>query len=168
MGIFAVDVDVLAEYSDLVSESWLRIVAEKSLAAESQQSGTRVSVIITNDDVVRNLNKRHRGLDENTDVLAFSFKHEGHYYGEEEILVEPDLDFALPPGEEMSIGEIIISYPQACRQAQENGIRGELGMLVAHGVLHLLGYTHEDAAEEANMDAKTVHIITRAKEFSQE
>ena len=61
---------------------------------------THVSVVIADDEVVRELNRQHRGLDENTDVLSFSFTHEGEYYGEEERdKSETDIDFVLPPSE---------------------------------------------------------------------
>ncbi len=168
MGVFVVSVEVLDDYSGLVSSEWLLSVAEQTLAIESQRSGTKLSVIVTDDDVVRSLNKRHRGLDENTDVLAFSFDHEGHYYGEgEQAPVGPDIDFVLPPGEENSLGEVIISYPQARRQAREGDVKGELGVLVAHGVLHLLGHDHEDAADKAVMDGITAEVMTRAGGSSQ-
>jgi probable rRNA maturation factor len=164
MGVYAVSVEVLGEYDDLVSGEWLLGVAEQALAVQSQESGTRLSVIVTDDEVVRSLNKRHRGLDENTDVLAFSFNHQGHYYGEgEPPAAGQDLDFVLPPGDEGTLGEVIISYPQALRQAREGDIERELGVLVAHGVLHLLGLDHEDPADEAVMERITAEVLARAR-----
>ena len=115
-------------------------------------------------DVVRELNRQHRGLDENTDVLSFSFAHEGEYYGEEERGAPgADFHFVLPPGEndDRSLGEVIISYPQTIRQAEASGhpVERELTILLVHGVLHLLGYDHEVPDDEAMMKAATARAM---------
>ena len=74
-----------------------------------------------------------------------------------------DFDFVLPPGEneDVSLGEIIISYPQTCRQAEQAGhpVGQELTVLLVHGVLHLLGYDHEEPDDEAVMKAATARAM---------
>ena len=134
------------------------------LESESCDPHTQVSVVIADDDVVRELNLQHRGLDENTDVLSFSFTHEGEYYGEEDRSArETDIDFVLPPTEsnDASLGEIIISYPQTRRQAERDGhpVDRELTVLLVHGVLHLLRYDHEEPDDEAVMKAATARAM---------
>ena len=134
------------------------------MESESCDPNTHVSVVIADDEVVRELNREHRGLDEDTDVLSFSFTHEGEYYGEEERAVpEPDIAFVLPPSEndDTALGEIIISYPQTCRQAEQAGhaVGQELTVLLVHGVLHLLGYDHEEPDDEAVMKAATARAM---------
>ena len=156
MNAFRVDVQIFDEFAKVVSESQVLEAVTAPLESESCDPDTHVSVVIADDDVVRELNLRHRGLDENTDVLSFSFTHEGEYYGEEErIAPGADFDFVLPPGEndDTSLGEIIISYPQTCRQAEQAGhpVEQELTVLLVHGVLHLLGYDHEEPDDEAVM-----------------
>ncbi len=155
MSSFDVSVRVLEEFDGLVKDLWLRQIVEAALAAESQRADAKISVVIAGDDVVRTLNKRHRGLDEITDVLSFSFTHQGEYYGERGAAPESDLklDFVVPPGEELTLGEVIISYPQAQRQAEQSGhsVEMELAVLLTHGVLHLLGHDHEGAEEQAAM-----------------
>ena len=73
----------------------------------------------------------------------------------------------LPPTEndDASLGEIIISYPQTCRQAEQAGhpVGQELTVLLVHGVLHLLGYDHEEPDDEAVMMAATARAM-RANE----
>ena len=61
------------------------------------------------------------------------------------------------------MGEIVISYPQAVRQAREGKkpIRSEIALLIVHGVLHLLGYDHMDPREESAMWAKQDEVLTR-------
>ena len=61
------------------------------------------------------------------------------------------------------MGEIVISYPQAARQAREGKrlIRAEMALLIVHGVLHLLGYDHADAQQESHMWARQDEVLTR-------
>ena len=83
---------------------------------------------------MRALNAEHRELDEVTDVLAFPMD------GVDE----------LPPGLERQLGDVVICFEQAERQAGEAGVelRAEVRTLVVHGLLHLLGHDHEADAGE--------------------
>ena len=67
-----------------------------------------------------------------------------------------ELNRQFPPGEPSPLGEVIISFPQTIRQAQErNGpVEQELALLIIHGVLHLVGYDHMEPEDEAQMQAK--------------
>ena len=163
MGSFDVRVQVLEDFDGLLSEGWLTDVAERALAVGLADSEASLGLVIAGDEVVRELNRTHRGLDESTDVLAFSFAHQGEYYGEVGRANEPEKDvtFVLPPEESVSLGEVIISYPQARRQAVTAGhpLEKELAVLVAHGVLHLLGYDHLDPGEEAAMENLESEVI---------
>ncbi len=124
-----------------------------------------VSIVIADDATVRDLNSRYRGLDENTDVLSFAFGHQGEYYGEAGPVYElsDDAGFVTPPGAVSGLGEVIVSYPQMARQAQESGhsLEREMAHLVAHGVLHLLGYDHMEAEDEAIMKAKESNVLAQ-------
>ena len=144
------------EFENVVSESLVLRAVSAAMESESCEPHTHISVVIADDEAVRELNRQHRGLDENTDVLSFSFKHEGEYYGEDERDArETNVDFVLPPieNDDASLGEIIISYPQTSRQAEEAGhsAEQELTVLLVHGVLHLLGYDHEEQDDEVVM-----------------
>ena len=163
---FQIDVQIFDEFENVVSESNVLEAVIAALESESCDPDTHVSVVIADDDVVRELNRQHRGLNENTDVLSFSFTHEGEYYGEEERDDrETGFDFVLPPSESdgTSLGEIIISYPQTCRQAEQAGhpVEQELTVLLVHGVLHLLGYDHEEPDDEVAMKAATSRAMRR-------
>lgn len=123
----------------------------------------QVSLLLTDDAVVRELNRQYRGRDATTDVLSFSAQHGGHWQGDDGVSGDGDDDsdgdgddaFPLPDGELPPWGEIVISLPQAIRQANAAGVplRRELALLLVHGALHLLGYDHYDAAERAEMQA---------------
>ena len=161
---FQIDVQVFDEFANVVSDGQVLGAVTAALESESCDPDTHVSVVIADDDVVRELNRQHRGLDENTDVLSFSFTHEGEFYGEEERSAPgADFDFVLPPSEndDTSLGEIIISYPQTLRQAEQAGrpVEQELTVLLVHAVLHLLGYDHEEPDDEAVMNEATARAM---------
>ncbi len=151
-----------------MSEKWLRQVADCTLALEQAESKGALSVVVADDDTVRSLNSGHRGLDETTDVLSFSFSHQGEYYGGEKPLSEwpGDAAFVLPPGEDAGLGEVIISYPQAVRQASESGhgVKRELALLLTHGILHLLGHDHVRPDEEDAMKATETRVLEQLTE----
>ena len=97
----------------------VRRIVEAALLAEDAENG-RVSIVLSNDKFIKELNAKYRGVDEPTDVLAFSFE------------------------EEEDLGEIIISIPTCLKQAAEYGhsLEEELALLLVHGTLHLLSYDH--------------------------
>ena len=160
-----VSVQVFEAFEHLVSGDWLRRVARSTLAVEGTASPatggqSALGIVMADDEAVRALNRKHRGLDETTDVLAFPFHRQDEYYGQGSS--EPDAgEFILPPGEEAGLGEVIVSYPQALRQAEHAGHSPdrELALLVAHGVLHLLGHDHAEADEEAEMKEKEAAVL---------
>ncbi len=153
---FQVSLQVEDEFQDAVSEAWLKSVAEQTLVAGGAATDTTVGVAIAGDELVRELNQRHRGLDETTDVLSFSFDHQGQYYGDDRPPDDPaeSSAFVLPPEAPGTLGDVIISYPQAQRQAAEAGhsVDQELAVLLAHGILHLMGHDHESPEEETAMN----------------
>ena len=126
-----------------------------------------VSIYFSDDDYVQNLNHQYRGLNEVTDVLSFSNDFEGQYYGDQldlrEGLIEED--FVIPENFQDYLGDIVISFPQACRQSIENHVDlvDELMKLVAHGILHLLGFDHENISEELEMNSISDTIISLVK-----
>ena len=160
-----IDISVDEPYQQELSEVWLRTVMEAALA-EALPVGepAQVGLVVTDDKTVQELNRQFRGLDEVTDVLSFSASHSGHWEGDPqesdeaspESVDSEELNFVLPPGEPSPLGEVIISFPQTIRQAQErNGpVEQELALLIIHGVLHLVGYDHMEPEDEAQMQAK--------------
>jgi probable rRNA maturation factor len=100
-----------------------------------------ISLHLVGDETIRALNAEHRARDAATDVLSFP-------------LYEPG--FVLPPGEPVHLGDVVVSYPRAVAQADEYGhsVEREVAYLVAHGVLHVLGYDHEQEPERRRMRQK--------------
>ena len=158
-----IDISVDEPFADEVSESWLHSVMEHALVqALAPDEGGQVSLLITDDETVKELNRDYRGLDETTDVLSFSANHAGPWEGEDFPVPDPassddsPFDFVLPPDELSPIGEVIISYPQTQRQAWERKepVERELALLIIHGVLHLVGYDHQEPDDTVAMQAR--------------
>jgi probable rRNA maturation factor len=102
---------------------------------------TEVSVRVTTDEEIHRLNHQYRGVDRPTDVLSFSFVED-----------MPDASHPRQPdGVPVQLGEVILAFPYALRQAADLGypVETELAWLTIHGALQLAGYTHDtdDAAE---------------------
>lgn len=144
-------------FDGLVDTGWLETVVQAGLASVEIAGDSEVSLLITGDETVRALNSCHRGLDEITDVLSFSAEHPGHWEGDGDgpQEQEPGELFVLPPGIPRPLGEIIVSWPQAERQAAERGADPvqELAHLVVHGALHLVGHDHAEPEETSRMQA---------------
>jgi probable rRNA maturation factor len=106
------------------------------LAHEQVSGDVSLSLLLTDDEQMRQLNRDFAGLDEPTDVLSF-----------------PVGDEMMPEELAGYLGDIAISMMKAERQAKKGGhtVTAELQLLVVHGVLHLLGYDHYDAEEKAAM-----------------
>ncbi len=129
----------------------LREAIETTLDFEDFQNVCEVSVTFTDNDGIRELNKKFREIDKPTDVLSFPlFDYEG--------------DCEEPPIDEMisNLGDIVISLERANEQADEFGhsFKREVAFLTVHSMLHLLGYDHERSEEEdKEMRAKQTEIM---------
>jgi len=148
-----IGIHVEEEFRGLVDEDWARRMAQTVLNAEGVVPPYEVSLVFTDSETVRQLNRDYRGVDEPTDVLAFyMLPQKGS-----------DSSFALPPDGVTRLGEVIISYPQAVEQAREQGhaTEKELALLVIHGILHLLGYDHEEAKEEIKMRRRERELLEK-------
>lgn len=135
-----VNVRVLPLYAQEVEGASLRKAARAAFKSAGGQGAGALTVMVTDDAQVRELNRAYRRVDAPTDVLAF-----GEAGGEN--------GFVPPPGETRYWGDIIMSYPRAMEQAATYGhpVQEELSLLVIHGMLHLMGYDHEQAGDKEKM-----------------
>lgn len=139
-------------FAGQVSDSWLRRVASATLTTAGVASRVELGLVIAGDSTVRELNRTYRGIDNNTDVLAFALS---------ESPAGQDQPFILPPDDIIHLGEIMISHPQATAQANsaQHPLERELALLMAHGILHLLGYDHQRPEDELEMRALEARAI---------
>ena len=139
------------------------IKAGKDALQKCGISSCEASIYITDDEYLKSLNERYRGIDEVTDVLSFSNDNEGEYYGVEEDnrVGLSHLEFIMPDGLTKQIGEVVISFPQAERQAlaYKVNLQEELKFLVIHGFLHLLGYDHIEIDDRKEMESLEKEIM---------
>ncbi len=134
-----VTVHVHVELPTAVEEDDLARAVQAALNAEGRPDG-EVTVVLTDDAQVQELNRRYAGVDAPTDVLAFN-------------MLEGDPAFVVPLEAASYLGDVVISVPYAARQAADQGhpLAAELRLLAVHGALHLLGYDHLTAEEQAEM-----------------
>ena len=160
-----VDVQVFPAFRGKVSPLWLRRVARRALDVAYQDRSCELALVLADDGTVCALNRDYRGLDQVTDVLAFSFAHPGQWEGAGEALAgrNGNTPFVTPPDAPEGLGDVVISFPQALRQAKQHGqpVDRELAALVVHGVLHLLGHDHRQPDEERVMKAQEAAALSR-------
>lgn len=117
----------------------------EQILSEAGAAGTHLSLLFAGDRLMRRLNRQYRRKDATTDVLAF-----------------PVPEAAGPPSG--LLGDVVISLPQAARQARTHGlsVNRELAQLLIHGILHLLGYDHERSHGEARRMRRKERAVLRA------
>ena len=124
----------------------VRLLADRMLK-ELDLEHAELSVLLTDDRGIHRLNRRYREKDRATDVLAF------------------ELDGSQAPGHgAQCLGDVVISLDTAARQAKAKRLPllHEVRLLLAHGLLHLLGYDHARPAQKRRMDAMTRRLVSAA------
>jgi metalloprotein, YbeY/UPF0054 family len=148
-----IEISVEDEFRALVDKDRAKEIVSYVLKAEGVTPPYEVSLVFTDSEMVQRLNRDYRGVDESTDVLAF------HMLPQK----GADSSFVPPPDNVLHLGEVIISYPRAAKQAVEQGhpVDKELALLIIHGILHLLGYDHERTEEEKQMRGKEEELLRK-------
>lgn len=126
----------------------VRVLAERMLLGLSLEDA-ELSILLTDDAAIHVLNREHRGKDRPTDVLAFPQDEEA---------------FANASGSVRLLGDVVISLDTALRQgtAREADLVSEVTFLLAHGLLHLVGYDHQTDEEEREMTSRTRDLVELA------
>lgn len=130
-------------YRSLIDSQIIRDAVEVALKHQATPADTEITIVVSDDEQLRLLNIEFRGIDAPTDVLSFP------------------ADFMNPETEAPYLGDIIISYPYAERQATAGGhtTNAELQLLVVHGFLHLLGHDHTETIEKQEMWTAQIEIL---------
>ena len=125
----------------------------------------QVSVTFTDPESVRQINAQYRGIDRTTDVLSFpmlDYEEPGDFsfLGDE----DPEWSDCFDPDSgELILGDIVLNMERTVSQAEEYGhsVRREFAFLIAHSMLHLMGYDHETPEDAANMEQMQDEILRR-------
>lgn len=137
-------------------------VVEASLEYVQCPYEAEVSLLITHDEEIREMNREHRGIDRATDVLSFpmlEFERPGDFTGIDEEMS----DVFDPESGELMLGDIVISADKVIAQAEEYGHspKREYAFLIAHSMLHLCGYDHMEDDERKEMEQKQRMILEK-------
>ncbi len=140
---YKINLKIEPPFSGKVDPKVLRAAARAALTHQAASAPAELSLLITDDDALHVLNRQFLGHDHPTDVLSFP---------------SDEIDSATS---RRYLGDVAISYPTARRQAKQaaHPVRAELQLLIVHGVLHLLGYDHANAAEKRKMWAAQSEIL---------
>jgi len=127
----------------------LRRVARAVMAAEGVATDVGLEIALATPETVRDLNRLYRGRDEATDVLSFAAR-------------EVEGGFVEAPGEAASLGEVVVCAEVAEQQAASHGrqLRAEVAHLLVHGLLHILGYDHDDPAGAERMTGREDALLS--------
>jgi probable rRNA maturation factor len=142
-----IEVQIDGAWQSRVGSELFTHAAAAVLRHQGVDGPAELTIVLTGDENVRELNRIYRGVDAATDVLAF----EG---------ADPD-GFVMPTGVPRYLGDVIISFPRAESQAQcaRHPVENELRLLTVHGVLHLLGHDHTHPEQKAAMWAAQAQIL---------
>jgi probable rRNA maturation factor len=142
---------------DQRSPQWLKALPQAARIAETAaraalrgsgrtpQAPAELAIVLGDDALLRELNRTWRGQDKPTNVLSF-----------------PAGDAApAAPGAPVLLGDVVIAFETLASEAasQQKPLAAHLAHLVVHGVLHLLGFGHEEAAEAARMEALETRLL---------
>ena len=124
-------------------QNLLERAVNAALAHESESLDSELSIVLTDDSRLQQLNRDYLGIDAPTDVLSFPASE-----------MDPETGACY-------IGDILISIPRARAQAESAGhpLEWEVQLLVVHGILHLLGHDHAEPEEKARMWKAQAEIL---------
>jgi probable rRNA maturation factor len=138
-------ITIEAHPSILLEPELVQRAASAALEHQSAAADADLTIVLTDDEQLQDLNQEYRDIDAPTDVLSFPASE------------------ADPETGRLYLGDILISVQRAEEQAAEAGhpLEAEIQLLVVHGVLHLLGHDHAEDKEKLRMWTAQAEILAR-------
>lgn len=157
---FCVENETGAQF-DFDPEEVAALVAKEVLRSEGCDREVEISLTITNDEGIQELNREFREIDRSTDVLSFpnvSYEEPGDFSVMEG---EQEVDLLNPDTGNIMFGDIVVNEDRVRSQAQEYGhsTKREFAFLIAHSMLHLCGYDHMEEDEAKVMEKKQSDVL---------
>lgn len=145
----------------LAYETIINEIIEAAMDYEGCPYEAEVSVLVTDNDGIQEINRENRGIDRPTDVLSFPMN-EYPSPADFDSIDEDDPGLFDPDTGELLLGDIVLSQDKIFAQAEAYGHspERELAFLVAHSMLHLFGYDHMEDEERAEMERRQEEILT--------
>lgn len=148
--------------SDALSEELTNVI-EFALKEEEVDIKCEVSLLFVDNEEIKEINKDTRGIDRETDVLSFPMLE----YEDKKVFKDLYKDYKFSQsdfdGEELVLGDIVLSLEKALEQSQEynHSFEREASYLVVHSVLHLLGYDHMEDEDKVIMRSREEDILNK-------
>ena len=122
----------------------------RAILSDVGEASAELGIMFVGDQRMRGLNRKYRGKDHTTDVLAFAMRESFTPHASR---LTPDM-----------LGDVVIAVPTAARQAKQGqrSLDEELTVLLIHGILHLCGYDHERSDKEARRMHRRERMILRS------
>lgn len=138
-------------------QSGLATVVAEALSPNFNPEEVEIGLTLVDDEGIAELNEQYRSVVGPTDVLSFPMWTKDQLH---DVVADPN----KYPERPLLLGDVVISVETARRQAEEYGhsFGREMAFLLVHGVLHLLGYEHDDDESRAEMRAKEEAVLTAA------
>ncbi len=135
----------------------------RAILSDVRETSAELGILFVGDQRMRGLNRRYRGKDRTTDVLAFAMREARPPHGSTSSPSRVQSRDASRLTPDM-LGDVVISVPTAWRQAKEarRSLDEELAWLLVHGILHLCGYDHERSEKEARRMHRRERMILRS------
>ena len=145
---------------DFDYEEVIKNVVKRVVDTENCPYEVEVNVLLTNNEEIHEVNRDFRNIDRPTDVLSFPMV-DYDFPADFSLVNESPEGYLNPETDELLLGDIMVSVDKVYSQAEEygHGIKREFAFLIAHSMLHLLGYDHIEDEERAVMEAKQEAIL---------
>ena len=139
------NLDISIDDKDWTRVPDLRKLAQSAISATLLDKNVSVSLLFTSDENILDINKLWRGKATATNVLSFPVSSE----------------IPVPVGEPRPLGDIVLAFGVVSREAleQKKTLGHHVTHLIVHGLLHLLGYDHEDDGEAEAMEAREIAVL---------
>ena len=143
-------------------------LARRVIRAGLEETGcpfeVQVNLLITDSEKIRTMNREFRQIDSPTDVLSFPMQ-EFSSPGDFSAFQESDCSVFDPGSGELMLGDIVINAERVISQAKEYGHsqKREYAFLIAHSLLHLVGFDHMEEEEQKQMEAYQTRIMDRVR-----
>lgn len=151
-------IEVTDEFINKITE-----VCNFALKEEAMDIPYQISLLFVDNSEMKEINNETRNIDRETDVLSFPMLdfEEGKVY--KDIYVDFEFDETFKDGEELILGDMVLSLEKALEQSEEYGhsYEREVSYLVVHSILHLLGYDHMVDEDKVKMRAREEEILNK-------
>lgn len=146
---------------DFDYEKIIDSVVKQVLKTENCPYEVEINVLLTGNDEIHETNKEYRGIDRPTDVLSFPMVDYDDPSDFKNVDKSPE-SYLNPETDELLLGDIMVSVDKVYEQAEEYGHskKREFAFLIAHSMLHLLGYDHMEDEERRVMEVKQEAVLT--------